>query len=292
MPIDILAQVALGGVLVGGLYALVAFGLSLIYGVARILNFSHGTLLTMAGIAASVAYADWGWSPLVSVLVLVPLFFAFGYGFHTVLLRPMANRPHFEATVGTVLVTVGALIIMSDVASAIAGPNPRNIPLRSDVLEFGEIIIPTTQVWILAGIAVLTVAIHVFLKRSWFGRAIRAVTQDPTGAAICGVRSRTIHALTFAVGSGLVAVAGLLYAMSYPVDPYMGFSLTVKAFTIIVLGGIGNLIGALLAGIFLGVAEAFTAFLWAPEWAPALSIVLLLAILILFPQGFASWRKA
>lgn len=292
MPIDILIQVTLGGVLIGGLYALVAFGLSLIYGVARILNFSHGTLLTMAGIAASVAFVDFGWPLAVCVLVIVPVFFTFGYGFHAVMLRPLASRPPFEATVGTVLITVGTLIVLSDLAAALAGPNPRNIPLRSGILEFGEVILPTTQIGILGGIALLTVAIHLFLKRSWFGRAIRAVTQDPTGAAICGVRAKSIHALTFAVGSALVAVAGVLYALSYPVDPYMGFSLTVKAFTIIVLGGVGNLIGALLAGLFLGVAEAYTAFFWAPEWAPALSILLLLGILIMFPQGIASWRKA
>jgi branched-chain amino acid transport system permease protein len=110
------------------------------------------------------------------------------------------------------------------------------------------------------------------------------------GAALCGVRSQRVHALTFAVGSGLVAVAGVLYVMSFPVDPYMGFNLTVKAFTIIVLGGIGNLAGALAAGLLLGLAEAFTAFLWAPQWAPAISIVLLLVILVLLPRGLASWR--
>ena len=138
----------------------------------------------------------------------------------------------------------------------------------------------------------LTIALHVFLRRSWFGRAVRAVTQEPTGAAICGVNSRRAHSLTFAVGSGLVAVAGVLYAMTYPVDPYMGFSLTVKAFTIIIVGGIGNLAGALVAGILLGVAESFTAFLWAPQWAPAISVVLLLVILLVFPRGLGSWRTA
>jgi branched-chain amino acid transport system permease protein len=118
------------------------------------------------------------------------------------------------------------------------------------------------------------------------------VTQDAFGAAICGIASARIHALTFGLGCAIVAVAGILYAMNFPVDPYSGFTLTVKAFTIIVLGGIGSLPGSLLAGILLCSAEAFTAFYWAPEWAPALSIVLLLVILIVAPGGFASWKRA
>jgi branched-chain amino acid transport system permease protein len=292
MPIEILVQVAIGGVLIGGLYALFAFGLSLIYGVARVLNFAHGTVLAMAGIAASVMYASLSWHPAVIGLVLVPLFAAAGYVFYVLLLSPLKERGHFEATVGTVLTTVGALIVMSDVAAALAGPRPRNIPLRSDVYEFGDIIIPSSQLYILVAIAALSIVLHVALKRSWFGRAVRAVTQDHVGAAICGVRAEAIHAATFAAGCALAAVAGILYAMTFPVDPYFGFHLTVKAFTIIILGGIGNLIGALLAGILLGVSEAFTAFFWGSEWAPALSIVLLLVILVLFPSGLSSLRRA
>ena len=290
MPLDILIQVAIGGVLIGGLYALFAFGLSLIYGVARILNFSHGTLLAMAGVAGSVLYAALGWNPVLLLAVLVPVFFVFGCAFYLLLLEPLRKRSHFQMTIGTVLTTVGALIILSDLAAALAGPRPRNIPLHSNVFEFGDVIVPTSQAYMLIGIIVLTIALHVFLQRSWFGRAIRAVTQDHVGAAICGVRSGVVHALTFGMGSALAAVAGVLYAMSFPIDPYSGFSLTVKAFTIIVLGGVGNLLGALAAGLFLGVSEAFTAFFWAPEWASALSIVLLLVILVAFPRGIGSWR--
>jgi branched-chain amino acid transport system permease protein len=290
MSLDILAQVAIGGILIGGLYALFAFGLSLIYGVARILNFSHGTLLGIAGIAASILYATLGWHPLILLTVLTPIFFAFGYVFYLVLLGPLRKRDQFQFTVGTVLTTVGALIIISDVAAWAAGPRPRNIPIRSGVLEIGEILIPTSQAYMLAGITLLTIALHVFLKRSWIGRSVRAVTQDHLGAAICGVKSSRIGALTFGMGTALAAVAGIFYAMTFPVDPYAGFSLTVKAFTIIILGGVGNLIGALAAGLFLGLAEAFTAFFWAADWAPAISIILLLVILVLFPQS-AAWKR-
>lgn len=295
MSFDIIAQIAIGGILIGGLYALFAFGLSLIYGVARILNFAHGTLLAIAGVLGSILYGVLGANPVAIVLiiaVLAAVFFAFGWVFHDLLLAPLKSRNHFEIAVGTVLTTVGALIIIGDVAAALAGPRPRNIPLRSDVLEFGDVLIPISQVYMLAAITALTIILQLVLSRTWYGRAVRAVTQDHVGAAICGVKSRVIHGLTFGLGSALAAIAGVLYATVFPIDPYAGFNLTVKAFTIIVLGGVGNLVGALIAGLLLGVAEAFTSFFWATEWASALSICLLLLILVAFPQGFGSVRRA
>jgi len=286
ISIEVLAQVVLGGVLIGGLYALVAFGLSLIYGVVKILNFSHGTLLSIGGVLASTIYATWGISPWLISLLMTPLFFAYGYLFFKYLLEPLSKRNHFESTVGTVLITVGALLIMSDLTAKFAGSTQKNINLQFDTYEVAGVIISTTQIIILIGIILLTLGLHYFLKLTWFGRAVKAVTQDPVGAKICGVNSAKIKATTFAFGSATVFLASILYVLSFPVDPYIGFGLTVKAFTIIILGGIGNLPGALLAGIFIGVAEGLTGLFWKPEWAPALSVILLLVILIIFPQGF------
>ena len=289
MSIEVIIQVAIGGILLGGLYALVAFGLSLIYGIVRILNYSNGTLLAVSGVGASLMFAAWHLHPVLIGLILAPAVFLFGYAFYMLLLHPLGRRNHFEGTVGSVLVTVGTLIILSDITAVLAGSTQRNIPLHFEAIEIGDIVVSTTQLYILLGIAALTIAMQLFLKHTWFGRAIRAVTQDQTGALICGVNSTRLKALTFAFGSATVAIAAVLYTLSFPVSPYMGFPLTVKAFTIIVVGGIGNLRGALLAGIFLGVAESMTGLLWKPEWAPALSVVLMLAILIAYPQ--AAGRK-
>jgi branched-chain amino acid transport system permease protein len=291
MSAAIIIQILLGGILVGGVYALVAFGLSLVYGVVRVLNFSHGTLLTVGGIAAAALFAKYGLNPFWLIVILVPPFFIFGRVFYDLLLRPLTHRNHFEATVGAVLVTVGALIVLSDVTAALFGTSGRSIPLGFHAIEFHGVIISITQAGILAGVAVFTVILHLILTHTWFGRAVRAVTQDALGATICGVAAGSIHAYTFAFGYAIVAVAAVLYAMIYPVDPFMGFSLTVKAFTIIVVGGIGNLPGTLIAGVVLGVAEALTAFFWAPQWAPALSIVLLLLILVVLPHGLLARRR-
>ena len=235
--------------------------------------------------AASLAFSAWQMHPALIAALLAPLLFAFAWAYYHLLLRPLASRNHFEGTVGTVLVTVGTLMILSDLTAKAAGATQRNIPLRLPALEFGEIVVSSTQMLILGGIVVLTIVMHLLLKHTWFGRAVRAVTQDAVGAQICGVRSVHMKALTFAFGSATVAVAAVLYVLSFPVDPYMGFGLTVKAFTIIVVGGIGNLPGALLAGVFLGVAEGLTGLYWKPEWAPALSVIAMLLILVVWPKG-------
>jgi branched-chain amino acid transport system permease protein len=286
----IIIQLLIGGVLLGGLYALIAFGLSLIYGVARVLNFAHGTLLAIAGVAASVMFAAWSINPVLIAAILFPIFFGFGWLMYVYLLEPLKARNPSQTVVGTVLVTVGLLLILSDIGALVAGPTSRNIRLDLQIFQFQifpreAIIVSTTDLYILLGIVALTLALHLILTRTWFGRAVRAVTQDTVGARLCGVRAGAIHAATVAFGSAIVAVAGVLYTLNYPINPYEGFSLTVKTFTIIILGGIGSLPGALLAGIFLGVAEALTGFFWTSEWAPGLSIMLLLAILVVFPRG-------
>lgn len=290
MSVDVILQVLIGGILLGGLYALVAFGLSLIYGIVRVLNFAHGTQLVVSGVVASLVFTNWHWSPLFIGLVIAPAAFVFGYVFYSILLRPLEQRNEFEGVVGGVLITVGAMLILSDVTTILAGGTQRTIQVPFHAIDVGQIVISTNQLYVLLGIAILTFSVHVFLNKTWYGRAVRAVTQDSVGARVCGIDGTRLKALTFAIGSMTVSVAAILYAMSFPVSPYMGFPLTVKAFTIIVLGGIGNLRGALLAGIFLGVAESMTGLFWNAEWAPAVSVVLMLFILVAFPRVAA--RKA
>ena len=147
----IIIQLLIGGVLLGGLYALIAFGLSLIYGVARVLNFAHGTLLAIAGIAASAMFAAWGMSPVLLALVLAPIFFGFGWLMYVALLEPLKQRNPMQATVGTVLVTVGLAAILSDLAAMLAGPTSRNIRLDSDVFIVQGLIVSTTDLYILLG---------------------------------------------------------------------------------------------------------------------------------------------
>jgi branched-chain amino acid transport system permease protein len=290
MSVTIFLQILVGGVVLGSIYALVAFGLALVYGVVRILNFSHGTILVVTAIVASVLFTAFGWHPILITALLVPVVMIFGSAFYIVLLDPLFRRSPNETTIGTVLVTVGALLILSDVAAALAGTSIRGIQVESSVFIVGGVILSTTNIAILVGIVLLVTIIHLVLRHTWLGVTIRAVTQDQFGAEICGIRSRDLRVATFAFAYAVVAVAAVFYAMSYPVDPYIGLGLTVKAFTVIVLGGIGSLFGSLLAGLLLGIAEAFTAFFAGTAWAPAVSIILLLVILVLLPRGLLAGK--
>src|SRR5262249_60110334 len=155
----IIIQLLIGGVLLGGLYALIAFGLSLIYGVARVLNFAHGTLLAIAGIAASVMSAAWGLNALLITAILVPVFFVFGWLMYVFLLEPLKARNPVQTVVGTVLVTVGLLLILSDIGALLAGPTSRNIRLDLQIFQFQGIIVSTTELYILLGIVALTLAL-------------------------------------------------------------------------------------------------------------------------------------
>lgn len=291
MSLTIFLQVLVGGLVLGSIYALVAFGLSLIYGVVRILNFAHGTILAVSAMAACAIFSAWAINAGIIALLLIPPVAVFGYGFYVVLLDPLFRKPPAEMAIGTVLVTAGALLILGDVAALVGGTRLRSIQVESAIIDAGGVILSLTNVAIMIGIAALVLAIHFVLKRTWLGIAIRAVTQDQLGARICGVSALTIRASTFAFAYGVVAVAAVFYAMTYPVDPYLGLGLTVKAFTIIVLGGIGNLPGTLVAGLALGIAEAFTGLTFGTAWAPSVSIVLLLVMLIVAPHGIGLKRR-
>ena len=280
-----LAQVTSGGLVMGGLYALVAIGLSLVYGVTRMLNFAHGTFVVLAGIIGSILFVSYRVSPVLSIPLVASVFFVFGLIFYKALLRPIQKLNEHEATIGTVLITIGTFIVVEDLAAMAVGPTQRNILLPSAPIPLSGGIVTTLQVYVLLGIASATLILHFFLKYSWLGRAMRALTQDQFAATAYGVQTELIRGMTFAFGLGLAAIGGILYAMTYPVDLHAGFLLTVKAFTIIAIGGIGNISGALIASIVLGVAEALVAFYWSSAWVPAVSMIVLLGVLTLAPRN-------
>jgi branched-chain amino acid transport system permease protein len=239
-----------------------------------------------------VLFKSLGIPPAAIIVLLIPPVAVFAYGFYIVLLDPLFAKSPSEMAIGTVLVTVGALLILSDVAAFVAGTSLRSIQIESGVFIVGGVILSTTNIAIMLGIVALVFIIHLVLRKTWLGVAIRAVTQDQFGARICGIPSVAIRASTFAFAYAVVTAAAVFYAMTYPVDPYLGLGLTVKAFTIIVLGGIGSLPGTLLAGFLLGVTEAFTSFYVGTAWAPAASILLLLGMLVLMPQGIVLRKNA
>ncbi len=280
----------IGGLLLGGLYALIAFGLSLIYGVARVLNFAHGTLLAIAGIMASVMFAAWSLSPALIAVILFPVFFAFGWLMYVTLLEPLKHRNPMQMTVGTVLVTVGLLLILSDLAALFFGPTSKNIRLELDIYQFNGIIMSTTDLTILFGIVVLTAALHLILNghgsaggpggHPGFGRrpAVRCASgRHPRRHGRLRLRHR---------GGG-----GVLYTLNYPINPYEGFGLTVKAFTVIIWAASAACL-ARCSPAFSSASPRRSAASLDIRLGPGLSIMLLLAILVVFPHGMLSRRAS
>lgn len=290
-PLAIIIQIAIGGLLLGGIYALIAFGLSIIYGVSRVINLAHGTILMVAGILASWIFFQLGINPIFVGLILVPIFLAAGAGFWRVLIKPLLGKGPLEFITGSVLVTVGIMMVIDDVTMFIAGPTLRSIPFDMPSLRIGQVVISTTRLWLMAFLILITIGLHIYFSKTYIGKAIRAITQDMTGAQLVGVNISKINMVTFGIGFVLVAIASVFYDMLFSIGAYMGFPLTVKAFTIVILGGLGSLIGPVIGGLILGVAESFTAFYIGAKWAPALSVIILLIILVLRPQGIFGQRE-
>lgn len=288
---SIIIQIAVGGLLLGGIYALIAFGLSIVYGVSKVLNLAHGTILMVAGILASWIFFKTGFNPIFVSLLLVPIFMAAGAGFWKGLIKPIIGKPPLEFIIGSVLITVGMMMVIDDVTMFIAGPMLRSIPFSAPTLKVGQVILSVTKLWLMLFIVLITIALHIYFKKTFVGRAIRAITQDITGAMLVGVDISKMNMVTFGIGFVLVAIASVFYDMIFSIGAYMGFPITVKAFTIIILGGLGSLVGSLFGGLILGVAESFTAFYVGAKWSPALSVIIMLIILILRPQGIFGYKQ-
>jgi branched-chain amino acid transport system permease protein len=278
-------QLLLGGLLLGGIYAMAALGLSLIFGVSRILNLAHGDFLMLGGLVAFVLFSSYGLSPFISLLLLVPIFLVVGAAFERLFIRPIADKPFHDRLIASVLVTLGLSLAISDVAAFFWGTYVKGVSLPMPTLELLGVYLPGLRLLTLVVIVALTVLLHQFLFRSYLGRAIRALAQNRQGALLVGINASQISMVTFGVGTALAGLAGVFYLVLFTISPYIGMPLVLKALTIIVLGGMGSLVGALGGGIILGVAETITGFWLGDKWSPTVATLLLMAILLVRPRG-------
>ena len=290
LDLSLLIQLLIGGLLLGGVYALVALGLSLIFGVSRVLNLAHGDFLMLGGLVAFVIYSSLGISPFLALVAIVPIFLIAGLVFERLFIRPIARKAFHQRLIASVLVTLGLSLAISDTAAFAWGTYIKGITVPMPALSILGVQISALRLLTLAVIILLTVAVHLFLMRTFTGRAIRAIAQNREGALLAGIDSAQIAMITFGVGTALAAVAGVFYVLLFTVSPYIGTPLVLKALTIIVLGGLGSLVGALWGGVILGVAETLTGYWLGDKWSPAVATVLLLAILVIRPQGLFGRR--
>jgi branched-chain amino acid transport system permease protein len=279
----ILVPAVLNGLMTGAVYALVALGLTLIYGVLHIINFAHGALLTAAMFAAFFAYTLLGLDPYLTALIITPMFFLIGYGLQRFVIGPTA----YGDDRNYLLVTLGLAIIIENLLLYVFRGDTRtiNLPYAFDVIEIGTAFLAVPRVIAFVAVMVVAFALWIFIQRTDTGRAIRAVAKEKLGAELSGIDVEHIHAITFGLGTACVAIAACLLIPTYYVNPTAGDAFVLIAFTIVVLGGMGSILGALVGGLFVGVVEAFSSMFLGQSLGQIGIFVIFIVMLLVRPSG-------
>ncbi|MFC7042916.1 branched-chain amino acid ABC transporter permease [Halonotius sp. GCM10025705] len=285
-----IAQFVVNGLLVGALFAAVAVGFALIWGVVDIINLAHGEMVMLGGYTAywllSIATGTAEGSVLLflaTIPVVVGVLFVVGY----VLQRTLVSRVIGTDIFLTLLVTFGISIAIQQLAIQAWTANPRSIQVAfaDPSMVVGGLVVPKMKVVAFAGAIVLTAILYLFLQRTRTGRAIRAVSQNPEAAALVGIDVEHTRAVTFGISSAVAGGAGAFIATILNIQPQMGLIYTLKSFVIVVFGGVGSIPGALTGGLLLGVVEELTAGLVSSQWTLAVSFTLLIVLLVVKPKG-------
>ncbi|WP_412029265.1 branched-chain amino acid ABC transporter permease [Deinococcus yunweiensis] len=278
-----LIQTIAQGLLTGGLYALIGTGLSLIFGVMRVINFAHGDFLAIGMFITLALFRAFNFDPYVSLLVAAPVGFALGYGIQRVILARLGDR----LTEASMLATLGLGLIISNTLLLTFGAQPQNINVAyaTQTVQLGgvQLSIPL----IVAGVGTLVAigGLNFLLYRTELGRAIRATAQNPLGAELQGVKTGRIQAIVFGLGVAFAAIAGVLLMPLLYAFPTVGENYTTKAFIVTVLGGLGNLPGAVVGGLVLGTIESLGAFYISNNYRDAYGLIAFLLVLLLRPEG-------
>jgi branched-chain amino acid transport system permease protein len=284
----ILIPAILNGLMTGAVYALVALGLTLIYGVLHIINFAHGALLTAAMFAAFFANRWLGLDPYVAALLLTPLFFALGYALQRFVIGPAAHGEDRNI----LLVTLGLAVVIENALLYCFRADTRTIdvPYGFDTVQVGPAFLAVPRVVAFVAVIAVTLALWLIMRFSDTGKAIRAVAKEKLGAELAGIDVAHVYAVTFGLGTACLAVAACLLIPSYYVNPSAGNAFVLIAFTIVVLGGMGSVAGALVGGLFVGVVESLSG-LWLGESLGQIGIFVMFILVLLFrPSGLFGER--
>jgi branched-chain amino acid transport system permease protein len=275
------------GLLIGGLYGLGAVGLSLVFGVLAVLNVAHGELIMLGGYVSVWLFTLWGVDPFVSVLVAGPALFLVGAVLFKLLFRRMASFAEEDRIKSSILVGFGLALVMQTLAIIAWGADDRAVTPRyaGAVMTVGNLIVPLSRLGSLVLAFLVLGGVHLFLTRTRMGTALRASADDEQGAVLAGIPIGAAYLRAFALGSALAGVAGALVSVSDAVSPAIGLHWTLKALIVIVLGGMGNIFGTFVAGLFLGLAEAMSGFLLGNAYREVVGLMLFLLVLSLRPKG-------
>ena len=276
-------QILANGLVLGSLYACIAVGFSLVWGVLNVINLMHGSFIVLGSYLAWAAYNSLGLSPWVTLAIAAPLFYAVGY----LIQRGILNRVIAAPVLVTLTLTFGLDLILNNAMILAFKADYRSLILEPPLgtLAIGSVVVPVDRILAMAGALLLTGALYLILRKFRVGRAIIAVRLDREAAMLMGVHVQSIYAAAFGFGAAMAGCAGVLLASIFPISPLSAITYLGKAFVVCVLGGLGSVPGAVLGGLLLGLVESFGAMAFGPEHTVTLSFSLLIMFLIFRPQG-------
>ena len=283
MTWDLFANVVIAGTLTGLIYGLMALGLSVIFGVVRVVNFAHGEMMTVAMFAAVALFSAWGIDPFLAALPIAAAFFLLGYALQATIINPFITRPdymQFMLLVAVAIIIVNALLI-------VFGPDARNVQVdyQLESIEIGPLLVDVARLYAAGMALACAAALFAFFRFSLIGKAIRACADNHLGAKVVGLNVKHLYAFTFGLGAACVAVAGCMMVLLVDVSPPLGPYYTLLAFVIVIVGGLGSMTGALLGGVLIGVSEAVAGLFITPSAKSMVSFALLIVVLLFRPQG-------
>jgi branched-chain amino acid transport system permease protein len=289
-----LIDALLNGLTLGGMYALIAMGLTLQYGVARIMNLSYGQFMIAASFAAFWLFNTFQISPMWSLLLVVPIAFAGNWLIYRVLLTPLVRRAKDRNAleVDSILATFGLLFIVEGVVLVLFGGNYFNYTYLDQIYMVLGTPLAANRLLALAFAVIFGITLYVFLHRTRYGTALRAVSVSPVSAQLVAIDTQVAAALAFSMGGAMVAASGVLVSMFLTFNAAMGVVFTMKALIVVIMGGVGNLMGCLVAGLILGLTESFVGIFIAPGLTLAATFTLFLGVLIVRPTGMFKGASA
>jgi branched-chain amino acid transport system permease protein len=275
------AQVVLNGLVLGGLYACVAVGFSLVWGVLNVINLLHGSLIVLGAYLAYWAFSSLGLHPFLALPLVALILFALGYLLQRYVINPVMAAP----VLITLVLTFGLDLLLYNALIVGFSATPRRILLDLGQVRFGDVILPIDRIAAMLLAFLLTGLLYLVMRASRLGRAIVAVRMDREAALLMGIRARNVYAMTFGIGALMAGAAGCLVAVVFPFSPGFAEALLEKSFVVCVLGGLGTVPGALAGGLLLGMGESVMGIWLGPQNADIIVFVGMLLVLVLRPSG-------
>lgn len=279
-------DVAIAGLLMGGLYALIAMGLSLQYGVARVLNIAHGEFIMLGAMTTWTLYTVFDLSPLIAIVICGPIAFVLGFIIHRTMFRKILNSSPNQAVFegSSMLASFGLMFVIQNIAFIIWGPEIRGYSYLTNTVSIFGAVFGARRLVTLAFAVVIGVAFYIFLARTRIGKAIRAAAQDPPTAGLMGVNIDWVLALCFGLGAAMAAVAGVLISLCYTDSAAMGMDYLTVAIIVVVLGGLGSIPGSFIGGFVLGIIGSIVTY-YEPGLTMAAYYAIFILLLLLRPKG-------